>query len=77
MPTNFIVPIEGVYLRKEAWVIKAPLILVMHGMGSHIDLDQLEKRSNTIDHADGNIGGVLLYDLLLFNTQEVLSTFQF
>ena len=45
MPTGLFVLVQGVHLRKEAAVFRAPLILMMHVLGLHIDLDQLENEA--------------------------------
>jgi hypothetical protein len=39
------VPIHGVHLRKEAVVIKVPVILIMSVSRLHIDLDQVENET--------------------------------
>ena len=42
---NLSTPIQGAHLRKEAVVLKSPLILVTPILGLHTDFDQLENEA--------------------------------
>ena len=39
------VPIQGVHSYKESVVFKDPLILKMHALGLHMELDELDKEA--------------------------------
>lgn len=42
MLANLSLPIQGVHVRTEEVVFGGPIVLVMHVLGLHMDLDQLE-----------------------------------